>query len=130
MEPGEEDEHTVHAGHEILRLHYSYLRESAIEPAPLGAELLARGMIGADAEWDSRQTTENPANRRSALVGLVMKQIALKKLGAFEIFLQALAKEPQNKHICDKLIRECHIVHIRVLVTVTATFFYCRRIRN
>ena len=104
----EEDEHTVRAGREILQRHFSDLRESAIEPAALAAELLARGMISTQDEWDSRQTTVNPANRRAALVSLVMTQIASKRLGAFEDFLQALAKEPQNKPIFDKLIRECH----------------------
>lgn len=121
----DEDPATVEAAKNTLQKHFNDLREAPIEPAALAAELLARRMISTEAEWESRQTSVNPANRRTSLVSLVTTLIGTKAPGAFENFIQALAKQPQNHHICERLIGEHNFAHTIVTTTyfvVTATY--------
>ena len=96
--------------HDTLQHHYSDLRQSAFDPGDVGAELLARGVVSKNAEWRSRQSSVNPAERRTELVSEVMTAIKVGGPGVFDHFVQSLAKEASNKPICDKMIGECTVM--------------------
>lgn len=89
------------AAYTTLRKHYADLRDSAFDPADVGARLLSSSVIDFNQEWESSQSSVKPADRRAGLLRAVTSNGAP---GVFATFVEVLQRSDHNKSICDKLI--------------------------
>ena len=89
------------AAYTTLQKHFADLRDSAFDPADVGARLLSSSVIDFNQEWESSQSSVRPADRRAGLLRAVTGNGGPR---VFATFVEVLQRSDHNKSICDKLI--------------------------